>query len=170
MFGARNEWVSPRVVAATTETHPLRGPQSGPAFVLFEGEQAEELQDLDDAPSRLDRSQFLWVDTDELTAELAEQLASALRADERRAHEMLEDGVRGFNDGGDFVRVSMRTPTTETSDEVVRLICVVGDHWALTATTSRSPCSKTSPSSQWARARPGTWTARRFLPCCSSGC
>jgi len=46
---------------------------------------------------------------------------------------MLEDGVRGFNDGGDFVRVSMRTPKTETSDEVVRLTCVVGDHWALTA-------------------------------------
>jgi Mg2+ and Co2+ transporter CorA len=120
-------------VAATTETHPLRGPQSGPALVLFEGERAEELQDLDDAPSRLGRSQFLWVDTDELTAELAEQLASALRVDERRAHAMLEDGVRGFNDGGDFVRVSMRTPKTETSDEVVRLTCVVGDHWALTA-------------------------------------
>ena len=27
----------------------------------------------------------------------------------------------------------MRTPTTETSGEVVRLTCVVGDHWALTA-------------------------------------
>ena len=133
MFGARKERVSPRVVAATTETHPLRGPQSGPALVLFEGERAEELQDLDDAPSRLGRSRFLWVDTDELTAELADQLASAVRVDERRAHAMLEDGVRGFNDGGDFVRVSMRTPKTETSDEVVRLTCVVGDHWALTA-------------------------------------
>ena len=120
-------------MAATTETHPLRRPHSGPALVLFEGEQAEELQDLDDAPSRLGRSQFLWVDTEELTAELAEQLASALRVDERRAHEMLEDGVRGFRDGCDFVRVSMRAPTTETSGEVARLTCVVGDHWALTA-------------------------------------
>ena len=83
MFGARKERVSPRVVAATTETHPLRGPQSGPALVLFEGERAEELQDLDDAPSRLGRSRFLWVDTDELTAELADQLASAVRVDER---------------------------------------------------------------------------------------
>lgn len=120
-------------MAATTETHPLRKPHSGPTLVLFDGEQAEELQDLDDAPSRLGRSQFLWVDTGELTAELAERLASALRVDERRAHEMLDDGVRGFRDGCDFVRVSMRTPTIEASSEVTRLTCIVGDHWALTA-------------------------------------
>lgn len=121
-------------MTATTETHPLRRPpSSGPALVLFEGEQAEELHDLDDAPSRLARSQFLWIDTDELSAGLAERLASALRVDERRAHEMLDDGVRGFHDGGDFVRVGMRTPTTETSSDVARLTCVVGDGWALTA-------------------------------------
>ena len=133
VFRLEKEWVSPPVVAATTETHPLRRPRGGPALVLFEGEQAKELQDLDDAPSRLRRSQFLWVDTDELTAELAERLASTLRVDERRAHEMLDHGVRGFRDGYDFVRVSMRTPTTESASEVTRLTCVVGDHWALTA-------------------------------------
>ncbi|HEX6725144.1 MAG TPA: CorA family divalent cation transporter [Gaiella sp.] len=122
------------MAATTTETHPLRRPhRSGPTLVLFDGEQAEELNDLDDAPSRLGRSQFLWIDTDELTAELAERLASALRVDERRAHEMLDDGVRGFRDGCDFVRVGMRTPTSDASREVARLTCVVGDHWALTA-------------------------------------
>ena len=133
VFRVAKERVSPPVVAATTETHPLRRPPSGPTLVLFDGERAEELHDLDDAPSRLGRSQFLWVDTDELTAELAERLASSLRVDERRAHEMLDDGVRGFRDGCDFVRVSMRTPTNEAASEVARLTCVVGDHWALTA-------------------------------------
>ena len=59
---------------AATETHSLRRPHQGPALVLFDGDQAEELQDLDDAPSRLARSQLLWVDTHELTAELAELL------------------------------------------------------------------------------------------------
>jgi magnesium transporter len=133
VFRVPKEGVSPPVVAATTETHPLRRPRSGPALVLFDGEQAEELNDLDDAPSRLGRSQFLWIDTDELTAELADRLASALRVDERRAHEMLDDGVRGFHDGGDFVTVRLRTPTAEASSEVVQLTCVVGNHWALTA-------------------------------------
>jgi Mg2+ and Co2+ transporter CorA len=118
---------------AATETHPLRRPHEGPALVLFDGERAEELQDLDDAPSRLRRSQLLWVDTRELTAELAVQLASALRVDGRRAHEMLDDGVRGFRDARDFVRVTLRAPATEGSSDVTCITCVVGDHWTLTA-------------------------------------
>ena len=118
---------------AATETHPLRRPHEGPALVLFDGERAEELDDLDDAPSRLRRSQLLWVDTRELTAELAVQLASALRVDERRAHEMLDDGVRGFRDARDFVRVALRAPATEGSSDVTCVTCVVGDHWTLTA-------------------------------------
>ncbi len=118
---------------AATETHSLRRPHQGPALVLFDGDQAEELQDLDDAPSRLARSQLLWVDTHELTAELAERLASALRVDERRAREMLEEGVHGFHDGCEFVRVSLRAPSTEASSDIARITCIVGDHWAVTA-------------------------------------
>jgi Mg2+ and Co2+ transporter CorA len=118
---------------ATTETHPLRRLHEGPALVLFDGERAEELHDLDDAPSRLRRSQLLWVDTGELTAEFAVQLASALRVDERRAHEMLDDGVRGFRDARDFVRVTLRAPAAEGSSDVTCVTCVVGDHWTLTA-------------------------------------
>ncbi len=118
---------------AATETHSLRRRHHGPALVLFDGDQAEELHDLDDAPSRLDRSQLLWVDTDELTTELAERLASALRVDERRAHEMLDEGVQGFHDASDFVRVALRAPTDNGSSDVARITCVVGDHWALTA-------------------------------------
>jgi magnesium transporter len=118
---------------AATETHSLRRRHQGPALVLFDGDQAEELDDLDDAPSRLAKSQLLWVDTAELTAELAERLASALRVDERRAREMLEEGVHGFHDGYDFVRVSLRAPSSEASSDIARVTCVVGDHWAVTA-------------------------------------
>jgi magnesium transporter len=132
VFPGSTEWVRPAVVAAT-ETKPLLGPHKGPALVLFDGDQAEELQDLDDAPSRLSRSQLLWVDTDELTTELAERLASALRVDERRAHEMLDEGTHGFHDAGDFVRVGLCAPVSEASSDVAHIACVVGDHWALTA-------------------------------------
>ena len=119
---------------------------------------------------RLRRSQFLWVDTDELTAELAERLASTLRVDERRAHEMLDHGVRGFRDGYDFVRVSMRTPTTESASEVTRLTCVVGDHWALTA--HDQPVAVLDDLAELAAGSgsTGQLTGRRFSPCCSSGC
>ena len=118
---------------SATETQPLRRPRGGPALVLFDGEHAEELQDLDDVPSRLGSSKLLWVDTDELSGELAERLASALQLDERRAHEMLQEGTRGIHDGGDFVRVTVRTPAAVGSSDVGSVTCVVGSQWALTA-------------------------------------
>ena len=118
---------------SATETQPLRRPHAGPALVLFDGEHAEELHDLDDVPSRLDGSKLLWVDTDELSGELAERLASALELDERRARDMLDEGTRGFHDGGEFVRITVRAPATERSSEIERVTCVVGANWALTA-------------------------------------
>ncbi len=131
MFPASTEWVA-RAVVAATETKSLLRPHQGPALVLFDGDQAEELQDLDDAPSRLTRAQFLWIDADELTTELAERLASALRVDERRAHEMLDEGVHGFHDASDFVRIGLCAPVAEASSKLARVTCIVGDHWALT--------------------------------------
>jgi Mg2+ and Co2+ transporter CorA len=125
-------WGYTRGVVSATETQLLRRPRGGPALVLFDGEHAEELHDLDDVPSRLGRSQLLWVDTGELSGELAGRLASALRLDERCAHEMLAEGTRGFHDGAEFVRVTVRTPA-EKSGRIERVTCVVGRHWALTA-------------------------------------
>ena len=116
-----------------TEIQPLRGPCGEPALVLFDGEHAERLGGLDDIPSGLGSSKLLWIDADELSPELAERLVSALGLDERCAREMLVEGSRGFHDGGEFVRLTMRTPCAERSSVVERVTCVVGGHWALTA-------------------------------------
>lgn len=118
---------------AATEIQPLRRPRNGPALVLFDGEHAEQLRGLDDVPSRLGRSKLLWIDTVELTPELAERLVPALQLHDSCAREMLVEGTRGFHDGGECVRLTVRAPAAEGSTRIERITCVVGSGWALTA-------------------------------------
>jgi magnesium transporter len=142
MFGAEGSRVREVAVATSetaNETEPLRRPPGEPALVLFDGERTEELHALDDAPSRLGRSQLLWVDTGELTEELARELTTVLGMDERAAPKMLVCGERGFHDGGDFVRVTVQTPRPGRRGEVEPVTCVVGEHWVLTAHERPAP-------------------------------
>jgi magnesium transporter len=46
---------------------------------------------------------------------------------------MLDEGVHGFHDACDFVRVALRAPIDNGSSNVANVTCIVGDHWALTA-------------------------------------
>jgi magnesium transporter len=120
-----------------TEIQRLQRPRRGATLLLFDGEHAEELGGLDDVPSRLGQSRLLWLDTNELSEDLVDRLASALGLDEGAARGMLVDGGgRGLHDGGEFVRVTLRVPANASAGQaadVERVTCVVGAHWIVTA-------------------------------------
>jgi hypothetical protein len=100
--------------------------------MLFDGEHADELEAIEDIPSRLGRSKLVWVDADGLSPEVAARLASALHVGNSLLELPRRPGTDGLSNARDFVRATLRTPERDGSADLTELTCVVGRSWIVT--------------------------------------
>jgi Mg2+ and Co2+ transporter CorA len=99
---------------------------------LFEGERAERLDDLDDAPRRLGESSLLWIDTGRPSEKEARKIVETLRLDGEALTVLTDARPTRFLDGGAFVAVTLVAPAADGADSVVAVECLVGKHWVVT--------------------------------------
>ena len=121
-------------MAVTERDRAPSGRGSSLRLTLFEGDRAEQLDDLDDAPRRLGKSALLWIDTGVPSEEAARRIAEALGVD-GEAIAVLTGSRRTnrFHDGGSFVAVTLEAPEAKAVDSVVEVGCVVGKQWVVTS-------------------------------------
>ncbi len=102
--------------------------------ILFDRDQVERLEDLDDRPRRLNRGKLLWVDVDRESEDGADRVAEAFGLD-TRTRECLasSDEQAVFHDHGRYIHVTTYAPDEEDEGELIALECVVSQNWVVTA-------------------------------------
>ncbi len=108
-------------------------PRTGARLTLFDGEDVEhiDLDELDEVAARLGGSRFLWIDTDQMSSDLTDRLASALELGDSAPSEFAARSSRGLRQCDRFAVLTVWAP--EDDDEATEVTCVVGDEWILTA-------------------------------------
>jgi magnesium transporter len=102
--------------------------------ILFDRDQVERLEDLDDRPRRLGRGKLLWVDVDRESEDGADQVADAFGLDSRTRECLASSAERAvFHDHGRYIHVTTYAPNEEDGGELIALECVVSEHWVVTA-------------------------------------
>ena len=105
--------------------------------ILFDRDEVERLESLEERPGRLKGSKLLWVDIDRRTDPDRGQVADAFRLDDAtRARLASSDGGRPlFQDYGRYLHLTTYSPCQEDDeeDDMVALECVVGENWVITA-------------------------------------
>jgi magnesium transporter len=102
--------------------------------ILFDRDQVEKLDDLDDRPKRLGRGKLLWVDVDRDSAEEADHVARAFGLDGGTRECLADSKDRAvFNDHGRYIHVTTYAPDGNDEGELIALECVVGENWVITA-------------------------------------
>jgi magnesium transporter len=102
--------------------------------ILFDRDQVERLEDLDDRPRRLGRGKLLWVDVDRESEDGADQVAEAFGLDSRTRECLASSAERAvFHDHGRYIHVTTYAPNEEDGGELIALECVVSEHWVVTA-------------------------------------
>ena len=102
--------------------------------ILFDRDQVERLDDIDDRPRRLRGDKLLWVDLDRESEEEAHRVAEAFGLDSGTQHCLANSNDRAvFNDHGRYIHVTTYAPDEDDEGELIALECVVGENWVVTA-------------------------------------
>jgi magnesium transporter len=102
--------------------------------ILFDRDQVERLDDIDDRPRRLRGDKLLWVDLDRESEEEAHRVAEAFGLDSGTQHCLANSNDRAvFNDHGRYIHVTTYAPDEDDEGELIALECVVGQNWVITA-------------------------------------
>jgi magnesium transporter len=103
-------------------------------LLLFSGEQAERLSDLDDIPARLGGSKLLWIDVGSTSEETAARVAEELDLDDDARQALASSTASAcFRDAGRFIHVTVHCPDGNASDALTEVECIVGENWVVTA-------------------------------------
>jgi magnesium transporter len=103
-------------------------------ILLFDGDNAEPLDALEDRPRRMRGSMLLWIDLSGASQDEVERVASELGLDEdsvRRLNEPSDDVF--FRDKGAYIHVTTSAPARNSGDEPSEIECIVGHNWVVTA-------------------------------------
>ena len=102
--------------------------------ILFDRDQVDRLDDLDDRPRRLSGTKLLWVDLDNDSEDEADAVAQAFDIDEKTRRYLAAPNDRAiFDDHGRYLHVTTYAPNAEDDAELIALECVVGQNWVVTA-------------------------------------
>jgi magnesium transporter len=102
--------------------------------ILFDRDQVEKLDDLDDRPRRLRGGKLLWVDLDRDSEEEGHRVAEAFGLDSGTKQCLADSNDRAvFNDHGRYIHVTTYAPDENDEGELIALECVVGENWVITA-------------------------------------
>ena len=83
--------------------------------ILFDRDQVEHLDDLDERPRRLSRGKLLWVDVDRNSEEDAHRVAEAFGLDSATRECLADSKDRAvFKDHGRYIHVTTYAPTRAT--------------------------------------------------------
>jgi magnesium transporter len=110
--------------------------------LLFERDEAEEVDDWKDRVGSLGRSSILWLDLERPSEDAVGELADALELDESTAERLVRpSGTPFFGDFGDYLHVTAYAPTTETesSRELERVGCLVSERLVVTVHEGEVP-------------------------------
>jgi len=82
---------------------------------------------------------LLWVDLEEFSTGAAGALRREFDLDQESINRLDESaGSAFFHDGGDYVHLSAYVPDTAATNQLVRLECIAGERWVITAHQGRS--------------------------------
>ena len=102
--------------------------------ILFDRDQVERLDDIDDRPRRLSRGKLLWVDVDPASKEAVDRVAKEFELASGTRECLAAPNERAvFNDHGDYIHLTTYAPNAEDEAELIVLECVIGRHWVITA-------------------------------------
>ena len=102
--------------------------------ILFDRDEVELLDDIDDRPRRLGRGKLLWVDVDRDSEEEATRVAEAFGLDGGTEKCLADSNDRAvFRDHGRYIHVTTYAPNEDDEGELIALECVVGENWVITA-------------------------------------
>ncbi len=102
--------------------------------ILFDRDQVEKLNDIDDRPRRLRGGKLLWVDVDRHSEDEAHRVAEAFGLDSGTRSCLADSNERAvFNDHGRYIHVTTYAPDERDEGELIALECVVGENWVITA-------------------------------------
>jgi magnesium transporter len=101
--------------------------------ILFDREEADQLDELSLRPRRLDGSKLLWVDLDRGDRDNA-GVAEAFDLDEDTCRYLAEGHDRAlFDDHGRYLHITTYAPREDDEGELHSMECVVGENWVITA-------------------------------------
>jgi magnesium transporter len=102
--------------------------------ILFDRDQVERLDNIEDRPRRLRGGRLLWVDVDRHSDEEAHRVAHAFGLDSATRECLAESKDRPvFMDHGRYIHVTTYAPNEDDEGELIALECVVGENWVITA-------------------------------------
>jgi Mg2+ and Co2+ transporter CorA len=102
--------------------------------ILFDRDQVERLDDIEDRPKRLRGGRLLWVDVDRQSEDEAKRVAEAFGLDSATRECLAESKDRAvFKDHGRYIHVTTYAPDEHDEGELIALECVVGENWVITA-------------------------------------
>jgi magnesium transporter len=102
--------------------------------ILFDRDQVERLDDIDDRPRRLRGGKLLWVDLERDAEEEAHRVAEAFGLDSGTRQCLANSNERAvLNDHGRYIHVTTYAPDEGDEGELIALECVVGENWVITA-------------------------------------
>jgi magnesium transporter len=102
--------------------------------ILFDRDQVERLDDIENRPKRLRGGRLLWVDVDRQSEDEARRVAEAFGLDSGTRECLAESNDRAvFKDHGRYLHVTTYAPDENDEGELIALECVVGENWVITA-------------------------------------
>ena len=102
--------------------------------ILFDLDEVEHLESLNDRPRRLSGSKLLWVDLHEGSEVTAQDVADAFDLDDQTRDFLTEPPERAvFDDHGRYIHVTTYAPDDEEACDLHAVECVVGQNWVVTA-------------------------------------
>jgi magnesium transporter len=106
------------------------------AAYLFDERQGEQIEAWADALDNLGKSQVVWVDLVEPSADEAREVGEALGVDNVGAELSLEDARPALDQGEGYLRVTavaVDDAEDGAAPQSVALVCLVGENWVVTA-------------------------------------
>jgi magnesium transporter len=102
--------------------------------VLFDRDEAEQVDNWQSQVARLGRKSLLWVDLSDGDDRELDNLQHAFELDdESRRRLAAEDDEPYFGDFGDYVHVRAFAPSAEDGADLCAVDCLVSEHWLVTA-------------------------------------
>jgi Mg2+ and Co2+ transporter CorA len=102
--------------------------------ILFDRDQVEHLERLEDRPRRLRGSKLLWVDVHRDSTVDVDAVAEAFGLDDSTREYLRKPHERAvFHDHGRYIHITTYAPREERMGELHAVECVVGENWVVTA-------------------------------------
>ena len=102
--------------------------------ILFDRDEVERLDDIEDRPRRLRGGKLVWVDVDRSVESEAHRVAESFGLDSETGRCLADSRDRAvFKDFGRYIHVTTYAPNEEDEGELIALECVVGENWVITA-------------------------------------